>query len=280
MEQILKDIKLDAKLQADGYVKLKILSDSAINALADLYEETRSLHENTPEKNLFHATQDSANVELTKYVDKKAKEILLPFIKEHFTNYQLIMANFIVKEPGNDSELKPHQDWSFVDEPKYFSYGFWTPVEPTNEINGNMLFLPGSHKIMKTLRVNYNYPWAYQEVSDKISELCVEEQTEFGESILLNHSVIHGSRPNLSGRTRVALSMGMTHKNAQLLHHYCEDAKTVEKYKINLEILEKLKSGVKPENIAPFEIQDYEFPIMTDEKFDNWVTEQKKSGAL
>jgi ectoine hydroxylase-related dioxygenase (phytanoyl-CoA dioxygenase family) len=181
------------------------------------------------------------------------------------------MANFILKEPGKDSVLNPHQDWTFVDESKYFTFGFWTPIENTNIENGCLRILKGSHDIKQTLRVNFNFPCAFSDIKE-ISEKHLEDvETKKGETILLNHSVYHGSWPNMSKNTRVALSIGITHKDAQLYHHFCEDGKTVYRYKINREILEKLKYGVRPESKYLDAVFNVNFPIIRKDEFHMWL---------
>jgi ectoine hydroxylase-related dioxygenase (phytanoyl-CoA dioxygenase family) len=271
MNKFLQNIKQDQQLKKDGFLKVSFLPPDCIAQIKALYEETRLEHEKIGKLQAFHATQDCANVELTKYVDKRAKEILTPFIEKNFVNYTIIMANFILKSPGEASSLTPHQDWTFVDESKYATYGFWTPIEDTSAENGNLQFLPESHKIEKTLRVNYNYPCAFSEVLDLAKENLVEVFTKKGESVILNHAVLHGSRPNLSSGTRVALTLGLTQKDAQLYHYYCEDGKTVHRYKINLEILEGLKYQVKPSDEFLDGVFKFDFPVISKAKFLDWL---------
>ena len=267
MNQLLQNSILDEKLKNEGFLKVSFLPLELIEQIKLLYDETREEHERIGKIQAFHATQDCANRELTKYVDKRAKEILTPFIEKNFTNHKIIMANFILKTPGEDSRLTPHQDWTFVDESKYATYGFWTPIEDTSVENGNLQFLLGSHKIEQTLRVNYKYPCAFSEVMDLVQDNLVDVPTQKGESVILNHSVLHGSRPNLSNKTRVALTLGLTYKDAQLYHYFCEDGKTVYRYKINLEILEGLKYQVRPSEEFLDGVFKFDFPVVSKAKF-------------
>lgn len=276
MDQLLKNKILDFRLQKDGFAKLNFLNESHIDAIAKLYDETKEEHEKIGKTQLFHATQDIGNPSVTDYIDKKTKELLEPIIRKHFVNYRIIMANFILKTPGEASALQPHQDWTFVDESKYATFGFWTPIEDTNEKNGNLQFLPGSHKITPTLRVNYSYPCAFSEVKELIKEHLIDVKTKKGETVMLNHSVLHGSKPNLSNKTRVALSLGITHKDAQLLHNFCEDGENVSVYHINLEELKKLKYGTPPDNRFLVEKKKVQFPIISPQKFSQWILEQDK----
>jgi hypothetical protein len=270
-DQILKNKILNYRLDRDGFVKLRLLQDSHIDAIKKLYEETRVEHERVGKTLLFHATQDVGNPYLTDYIDKKTKEILSPIIEKHFVNYKIIMANFILKTPGIDSELKPHQDWTFVDESKYFTFGFWTPIEDTNEENGNLQILPGSHKIIPTLRVNYNYPCAFSEVTEIVKKHLVDVKTEKGETILLNHSVLHGSKPNLSKSTRVALSLGITHKDAQILHLYCDKNNEVSEYHVDIDELKKIKYGIAPDKKFLKSKKKVSFPIINKSQFQDWL---------
>ena len=271
MEQILKNEDLNHQLDKNGFLKVSFLPLEAIHAIQSLYLETIEAHERIGKVQAFHATQDCANLELSRYVDKRAKEILSPYVAQHFTNYRIIMANFILKSPGEASRLSPHQDWTFVDESKYATFGFWTPVEDTNKENGNLQFLPGSHRLERTLRVNYNYPCAFSEVLDLAKEHMIDVCTKKGDSVILNHSVLHASHPNMSGQTRVALSLGITHKNAQLYHYYSDDGRTVYRYKINLEVLQGLKYMVKPSDEFLDEVFTFKFPIVSKTRLQHWL---------
>lgn len=276
MDQLLKNKILDFRLQKDGFTKLNFLHESHIEAITRLYEETKSEHEKVGKKQFFHATQDIGNPDITDFIDKRAKELLEPVVRKHFVNYRIIMANFILKAPGEASILEPHQDWTFVDESKYATYGFWTPIEDTNEKNGNLQFLPGSHKIASTLRVNYNYPCAFSEIKELAKEHLVDIKTKKGESVMLNHAVLHGSRPNLSSKTRVALSLGITHKDAQLMHFFCEDGENVKQYHITVDELARLKYGIPPNNKFLVAEKKVNFPIISEEKFKQWLSLSQK----
>lgn len=275
MKPLLKDLSLNEKFLRNGFLKMPVFSVETIQEIAELYEQTRLEHEEVGKTQLFHSTQDSANYELSDFIDKTAKEILTPWIEEKFQNFKILMANFILKEPGDESVLEPHQDWNFVDEKEFISFNIWTPIMETNRNNGSLRFLPESHQIMDTIRPNYNYPWAYDDVKELIKENLVEVPTKLGESVLLNHGVIHASWPNKSENTRVALVICLVPDEATLKHYYCDDGETISEYNLNLETLKGLRYQAKPGEELLEKCFKYEFPRMTKAEMEKWIEKKR-----
>lgn len=268
---ILRDRALDSRFKRDGYLKLPIIDRASLEALRNLYALTRQAHEAVATSNPFHSTQDTFNGDLIAYVDQEAKRVLMPLVMEHFHNYKVLTANFLVKEPGPDSVLHPHQDWSFVDETEFFSFNIWIPLEPTERANGCLRFLPGSHRIVPTIRANDKYTWAFQGVIDSVEQHLLDVPTDEGDCVLLNHSVIHGSWPNLGSQPRVALVLGMCPANASLRHYVSNNGKTVRVFGILPEHIVNLRRGEPPIGAELLETYDYDFPQVDEAGFRAWL---------
>ena len=58
----------------------------------------------------------------------------------------------MVKSTKDSTEFPLHQDWNIVDEKKYISLFFWAPIDVTNEENGTIYLIEGSHKFFTNYR--------------------------------------------------------------------------------------------------------------------------------
>jgi hypothetical protein len=139
--------------------------------------------------------------------------------------------------PMPDSETAPHQDITFVDESRFVSVNVWIALQDTDETNGCMYFLRGSHNFLHTIRPTHEYKWTYQNVIDEIKSASVSFPVKAGEAFIFNHAVIHGSHPNTSGAVRLAAVMAAYNSSADLIHYYLPDidSDVLQKYGMNKE---------------------------------------------
>jgi len=275
MIRIIKDEVLNHRFRNNGFLKLRIFDDSVISKLAEVYEKYRTEHEKVAGTNPFHATQDSQNPQMAMDVDRDIKGILAPEVEKHFQNYKFLIGAFLVKEPGEKSVHHLHQDWNFTDESKFFSFNIWVPLVPTNRQNGCLRFLPGSHKIVPTIRPNYEFPFAFKEVEPMIEDFLEDVPTALAECILLDHSVLHSSLPNLSGNPRVVAILTVVPKEAEIVHYFCENGHTLEKYKIEVEDIYYMRRGSRPEKGILLVKTEFNFPVVSKEVFTKWLIDRE-----
>jgi ectoine hydroxylase-related dioxygenase (phytanoyl-CoA dioxygenase family) len=83
-----------------------------------------------------------------------------PAMDGTFHQFKKLGSTFLCKAPGEAGKVGVHQDWSVVDEDKYYSATIWVPTVDTTEENGALRVLPGSHKFYKGLR-SPNIPFIY-----------------------------------------------------------------------------------------------------------------------
>ena len=275
------DEKLQKEFDESGFVKFRMFSHDQVKRLRDFYLRTQKEHETVIEKRKFHATNDTDNAQLIADADKFIKEVMFEEIDKHFINYKTIAANYLVKQPDDQSELGPHQDLRFVDEEKYYSFNIWVATEPTSKENGCLRFLKCSHLISQTIRPLPIYPWKYESVYSLIPEYFTDVTTEVGEVVILNHACIHASYPNLSGQTRIAAILAMIPKEASIYHYFLPDGNPnnkVEKYAMTLEDFVNLKGGQRPEHAVLEETFLYDFSPIKVSTFINWLKQtQPKS---
>lgn len=207
----------DAKaFQEEGYLKKMLLTDNDISAIQNLYKATK--HLSGIDNKSFYTTIWSDNVAYKEKVGKGLKEIIEPALALHLQDYKSVFANFMVKKAGENSQLHPHQDWSFTDEAQHFSITAWIPLIDVDKKNGALQVLPKSHLLNNYPRARFaNAPFA-----DKIEyishNLMKSVSMKAGEVLMINSRTIHASPPNLSNDERIAVSIVLIPKEAPMKH--------------------------------------------------------------
>lgn len=274
MTPVFKDSKLQTKFDEDGFVKLRLLDESAIKRLRDFYSTVQAEHEASINEESLYSSVETGNRDILVATDKLVKEIIMDEVEKHFINYQTIISNYLVKNSGDKSELYPHQDLLFVDESKGCSFNIWMPLQKTDTKSGGLRVLKGSHKIQPTLRVSPFYPWPFKHLSTTLRGLSTDIATEPGECVILNHAVIHGSSENLTGQPRVAVMLGMCTKGCDIYYHYMPEgnpANRIEKYLMEPDMYYDLQTNGKPNRGKLVEYISYNFEPVKMETFKKWV---------
>ena len=219
MRNIFKNSELQKQFDKDGFVVLPLLESNEVNKLLDYYKNQN--FDNKIEAG-FHISLDNQNQDLVKEVGSKIKEVLVPKTTDLLDDCKVFTASYVIKEPGLQNIVPPHQDWTFVDESQFCSATIWTALVDVTEKNGALGVIRGSHKIFDHKRSSPS-PQSKSPLSDHIFTLFpfVEViEMKAGESLIFNNSLIHASPPNLSDQARIAVGIGITQSEAQLNHFY------------------------------------------------------------
>lgn len=218
MKPLFKDAGRQQAFERDGYVKIPLLTQEQVARLVDAYAPLAARHEaiGIP----YITTSHSNDAELITRVDDDLRHVLAPAMDHFLQHHNLLFGNYLLKMPVPGSETDPHQDITFVDEANYASVNVWVALQDTDETNGCMYFLPGSHTRISTLRPTHSYPWAYEQVKDEIRKRSKVYTAKAGEAFVFHHAVVHGSFANRSRQPRLAAVMAAYHSEAPLLHYY------------------------------------------------------------
>lgn len=230
--RILKDINLWHQLSEFGYVTFPFLNAEKVNELMLGFKETEAAH--AFKDKYHHSTFHTGNRELAEQVNHIIMGCLQQNLDAIAEQYKVFAANYMIKESSSESEVVPHQDWTYVDEKKFSSFNLWVPLQDVDLSNGCLTFLPKSHKIFFGHRPSPQYPGIFDTVLPGVYSKMVPVEMKAGEGILFNHATLHGSVPNVSGKRRINVVLGMYHSDAQLLHlKQSSDGKLVKEYNMD-----------------------------------------------
>lgn len=149
---------------------------------------------------------------------------------------ELIRLDLSVKPPSPDSELGPHQDFSLIDERRWRSLYLWIPLEDTDEHNGTLHVVPGSHRFTNAIR-SQHVPAVFDEVLPEVHDAAVRLDCRAGDLVLMVSGVVHFSPPNRADRVRLAAHGIVKPTAAPLVFYYADEstpADKVECYELDL----------------------------------------------
>ncbi len=213
-EPIFKDAEIQRKFDEDGFVKIPLLSEQEVDTLAKMREEY------FPEKgSVFFSSSYLDDYDLKMEISNKISEAISAGLEKQCVNYRLIGAAYLIKGIGKHSEMPMHQDWTIVDEQEFYAVNVWIPLTDTNEENGTLELMKGSHKWNEALRAP-TLPMAFAGLEDKIKPKLTVVPAKKGEVIILNQATIHYSKPNTTDEIRPAITSGMISQKAPLKFHY------------------------------------------------------------
>jgi len=218
-QPLFNDNILQQKFNNDGYVTLPLLNESEVDDLKKYY---LSLNHDHIKDYGFHISLENENSDYRTGVFNKLFGTIMPRLDPLLMNYRPFTASYVIKEAGLRNIVPPHQDWSFVDESEFCSATVWIALMDVNKNNGALGIIKGSHKLFNYPRSSPS-PQSKSILSDHVFNLFpfVEVvEMKAGEALIFNNKTIHASPPNISGITRIAAGIGITQKDAGLLHCY------------------------------------------------------------
>jgi hypothetical protein len=230
-----------------GYTTFSLLNRSQIDAARNVFSEFKTAHHQHTDK--FKGTGWLSDAGQIDAINKKLHAVISPALNKKFQDFQLLGYNFLLKERGADSAVPPHQDWTYVDESRFFSMNIWIALEDSSIENGCLFIIPYSHLLGNYLRSSPSYPVPFGSIIDFVAWFKKPIPLKAGECICFSNKTIHGSYPNLGNTNRLAVVTTLYPEKASLLHYYIHDTQNPEavtEYEIEKKEFLTLKRGLPP----------------------------------
>lgn len=218
-EPIFKDPEIQRRFDEDGFVKISLLSDTQVDELSEMRKEY------FPEKgSVFFSSSYLDDYSLKMEISNRITAIINNSLSTVCENFRLIGAAYLIKGCGKQSEMPMHQDWTIVDEQQFYAANVWIPLTDTNEENGTLELMKGSHLWNEALRAP-TLPMSFVGLEEKIKSKLTLVPTKKGEVIVLNQATIHYSKPNMTEEIRPAITCGLISQKAPLKFHFWDKEK-------------------------------------------------------
>jgi len=252
--RIFQDLNLEAQFQRQGYVRLPLLTADEVAEVNETLQEF-ALDEQLRARMPFYVSIFDSDQQCK----KKCRDIFLriaPRLDRILYNYRFVMGNLFCKfAAGEELNMHDHQD--SCDESKYTSISVWIPLLDTNEQNGTLEIIEGSHKIFPFIS-HWNAPMYFQDFARSlIDNHCKPTNAHAGEGIIFCDKLIHYSGPNLTKITRSAIQLRFLPNAAPFLFYHLDRAapekgfevyecseKFYEQNTCNIEFLQQRPSGL------------------------------------
>ena len=218
----MKDPKVLQQLESRGYAVVNLLTPSEISNLFNHYLKDIPIVDSIG----FHSTMFVENADYRKRTDSFLKKKLHTPLSKYLSGFNILFANYIMKEPNSESKVGIHQDWAFVDEERETSYNVWLPLIDTNLSNGCLWVLPGSHKLGQFPR----YSPSEQKVDDEaVEDYSIPVQLRAGQAVIYHSGLIHYSSSNNTAKSRLAIGLVCLSQMSQPVHYF-KNGNVVEKF--------------------------------------------------
>ncbi len=212
-----------SELEQNGFEVVDLLNKQDVETLNALIAEYLP-HQGSD----FVSSSHFLSEKDSKYINEQLHKVVKPVTDVLFPELELLGGTLATKIKGK-SILKAHNDWSIVDESRYNSYNLWIALVDTDEQNGTLGLIPGSHLWDSTPR-GMGIPGVYEVHTAAFLRAGYEPPLQAGQAILYNHRLVHYSRPNISAKPRNVAIIGMKDRNADLCVSVCFDNATIQTY--------------------------------------------------
>jgi len=211
---IFKDKEIQARFDRDGYVVMDFITADEAKIIAEKFYK---VHPYTPKG--FYSDAFNPDDALKQEIFEHTERIFEKVVAEKFCDVKKLGSTFLCKAPGQEGKVGVHQDWTVVDESKYYTLTIWVPTTEVNDQNGALRVLPGSHLFFDAYRSN-SIEFPYRGNEELIWQNMTTVDMKPGQAFILNHAVIHGSSPNLTDKERLVIAYALAPKDAPLMYYY------------------------------------------------------------
>ena len=224
---IFKDDKIQEQFNQNGFVIVDFIDQTKVDELLGYY------HSNLPEQGNnqgFHVSLDESDPERVKVISEKIVSVMKDGLATHFDRCKIFTASYVVKEPGPQFIVPPHQDWTFTKEPEFCSLTVWTPLLDVNAENGGLGVIDGSNNFFTYPRSSPS-PQSRSPLTDHVFNLfpyIQVKELKAGQALIFDNRTIHASPPNMSDSPRIGVGIGVMAEEAPLLHYYQDPTKEEE----------------------------------------------------
>ena len=219
---IFHDSGLAAAFERDGFVVVDLLSRQDLRLLKWAW---RQLDDGVVKGLPFSVTSMSALHEYRWRVDRAVRAVIKERLSNVLVGYRVLVGLFVNKAAGVRRHVMDlHQDWTFVEEPRYQSIGLWCPLVDVHKRNGCLEVVPGSHRLSDNPRVVHGTRrlFSYARFMPLLARKRQTVPMTAGQAILYSHGLFHGSGPNMTDCERpIAGAVLIPHRAAPQV--YIED---------------------------------------------------------
>jgi ectoine hydroxylase-related dioxygenase (phytanoyl-CoA dioxygenase family) len=272
--QVLRDAADDERLRREGFVVVDVSEPSIIRHL-----RRRARRLPRVDQPAFHSTINSADERLRDESNRLLEPIGARLVADLLVDHVVVANGFVTKRRGPEGEMRPHQDWTFVDERSHASFNLWMPLVDVDRRNGALCVLPGSHRLAYTIRGTRVSP-ALEQIKPYARDLCRPVPMRAGQVLIHDHRLVHASRENHTRRPRVVASFAAVPRGVQPLHFARGAGSEMELHLVDRAFFDRYVFDAADESLrAPAERFEFDNPEWTERDLDRLVRRPVATGS-
>ncbi len=281
----MRDEQLEKQFQKNGYVVVPFLNEDEVEKLKkgffDLLPTSGGniTADDTGASNIitYDFTFIDRNPEFKQAVYDKITTYFEPHVKKWLADYRPIIANYIRKNTDT-GEVPLHQNWAFVDERKCTSVSIWCPLVDSNETNGTLQVVPGSHKRYGEVR-GPMIPWELERIKKEIiDKYLVPMNIKAGQAVILDDSIVHYSALNKTNDLRLAIQLILVPTEEKSIHYHMDPSRSkelVHVLEVDTDFYMQFNPWKKPENVKVLKSFSYQPFAMSEAEFGNKIFKRR-----
>lgn len=196
-----------------GFVVMPFLQPDELRWLRTFLDEVKPALGNT-----FQSSQDVEEGTFRQTVSDGVISLMRRAVDQHFIDPRILLGAFLLKPPGPKTDKSPHQDWALVDERFSYSVAVWCPLVDTNERNGMLHLMAGTHRVWPTFRGrNLPQPMEHLDV-EALARRLVPVPCRAGDAIVFDNRLVHWSPANQTDEPRPVAAVGLCPQDAVTVH--------------------------------------------------------------
>jgi ectoine hydroxylase-related dioxygenase (phytanoyl-CoA dioxygenase family) len=240
----LRDPALEAALERDGFVVVEdLVGEDLAERLHQRYREVHPTDVDDParspaapgaapmawERQPWPGSQFLTGVNEMAGTDRAPLEAWMApvwdeVLEDLLVDHEVLITSFLMKWPGADGVMPPHQDPTFTDERRHRSLTVWIALDDATTAldNGPLHVVRGSHEAGWGPRGSGIVP-GYLDDLEATWAAAEPVDVRRGTAIVLDTRVVHGSAPNRSPSPRLALAASCVPRGIQLVSAIRDD---------------------------------------------------------
>lgn len=216
MERVFTDDSLQQQFEQDGFVIIDLLNPQELAELNAFSYGVIDDHQG------FYTSHHMPDADKRKLIDITLKRYFDNKFTGVLADYRSIFHNLLVKNPGVDSTLAMHQDWCFTNEQQYAGLNVWAPLINSTKNNGCLQVIKASHRYALPVYRGRGFNVLEKIKHDSFENYTTDVEVPAGKCVIMHLALMHSSLPNVTDKTRIAVSAIMVPKEAQVLQ-YCRN---------------------------------------------------------
>ncbi len=231
MRAIFNDPARQQEFARDGFTVVRLLSEDEARSLyaqIEAMELGKGFEHNS--HNPYHATYFDDDLDYRRRALAFVRDAIEARAEQVLNDYRLVTAGFVVKRPG-DGAVSLHRDWTLTRSPEEVTLNFWCPLVDTDETNGTLRLVVGSHGLVPNIETAH-VPSYFEGYGEAIKPLATPIRVRAGEALIFDSGALHWSDVNRSEGPRPALLATWVPRESQVVFYALDQASRGERFEL------------------------------------------------